>query len=320
MKRCSLRRPAGRRLLAALLCTLPFVTACAPQLRAEPAVSAYREAIPSAAVPTASPTASPTATPAPTPSPTPYIGPPEGYELRFSDEFDAAEIDESVWGFETGPWPYNKELECYTRENAWLEDGQLIIEARREAAESCEYTSARLTTQGKFDFTYGYLEVRAALPTGRGTWSAVWLLPTDLRYGGYLNSGEIDVAERVGYDSKLVHASLHTYQNNSVSDNAITAYTRLTRKDAGYHVYGLLWTQDVIEISMDGIPTLAYPRPEDSTPDSWPFDVPFHLILNLAVGGSWGGVKGVDAEAFPQRMAVDYVRYYTDAGRQSSEF
>ena len=308
MKRWILRRPICRRLLAALLCALPLWTACAPQVRAEPVGSVSRE--PS---PTAVPTATPTATPAPTPSPTPYIGPPEGYELRFADEFDAETIDESVWGFEIGPWPYNKELECYTRENAWLEDGQLVIEARKEASGDCEYTSARLTTQEKFDFTYGYLEVHAALPTGRGTWSAVWLLPTDLRYGGYLNSGEIDIAERVGYDAKLVHASLHTYRNNSVSANAITAYSRLTRKDTGYHVYGLLWTEDAIEISMDGIRTLSYPRPEASTPDSWPFDVPFHLILNLAVGGSWGGVKGVDAEAFPQQMTVDYVRYYAKA-------
>ena len=254
----------------------------------------------------------------PSPSPTPYIGPPEGYELRFAEEFDAEQIDESVWGFELGPWPYNKELESYTRENAWLEDGALVIEARKEEASNRDYTSARLTTLDQFDFTYGYLEVRAATPTGRGTWSAIWLLPSDLRYGGYLHSGEIDIMERVGYDAKLIHSTVHTYKNNAVNDSAITASARLTRRDDGFHVYSLLWLKDAIRISMDGKEVLVYPRPEQSTQDNWPFDVPFHLILNLAVGGSWGGAKGIDDDAFPQRMRIDYVRYFSPVGSDSA--
>lgn len=263
--------------------------------------------------PALSPSPTPTATEAPTPSPstTPYIGPPDGYSLQFADEFESGQIDESIWSFETGPWPYNKELECYTRENAWLEDGALVIEARAETRQNRAYTSARLKTQDKFDFTYGYLEIRAALPTARGTWSAIWLLPSDLRYGGYLRSGEIDIAERVGYDAKLVHSTVHTFANNSVKNNAITAATRMTRKDDGYHVYSLLWLPDRVIVRFDGVSALEYRRTANAAADTWPFDVPFHLILNLAVGGSWGGIKGVDQEAFPQRMLVDYVRYYT---------
>jgi beta-glucanase (GH16 family) len=263
---------------------------------------------------TISPTSSPVATPTPTPvatlSPLPTLGPPDGYALHFADEFDAELIDESVWGFEIGPWPYNNELECYLSENASIEEGYLVIEARKESMQGREYTSARLTTQGKLDMTYGYLEVRAALPTGIGTWSAIWLLPSDLRYGGYLHSGEIDMVERVGYDAKRVHSTIHTFSNNSVKGNAITAFTRLGRKDDDFHVYGLLWNEDALYLSFDGIKMLTYLRSEDATPDSWPFDVSFHLILNLAVGGSWGGIKGVDDEAFPQRMLIDYVRYY----------
>mgnify|MGYP003584946059 CR=1 FL=1 len=268
--------------------------------------------------PTATPSPTPTATP--TPEPTPYIGPPAGYELWFADEFDASEIDESIWGFEIGPWPYNKELENYRRENAWIEDGNLVIEARKEDAGKRHYTSARLKTQNKLDFTYGYLEVRAATPTARGTWSAIWLLPSDLRYGGYLRSGEIDMLERVGYDAGLVHATIHTQANNSVRGNAITANARIGKRNSGFHVYAMLWTESQITISLDGVPMLTYDRAADAKSNTWPFDVPFHLILNLAVGGSWGGQMGIDDDAFPQRMLVDYVRLYTlpdtDAGNE----
>lgn len=263
--------------------------------------------------PTATQTPEPTREPTPSPSPTPKIGPPEGYVLAFSDEFDGAQIDETIWGFEVGAWPYNKEAEYYTRENAFLEDGHLVIEARLEEIKNRSYTSARLTTLDKQAFLYGYLEVRVALPTGVGTWSAIWLLPTDLKYGGYLRSGEIDIAERVGYDAKLVHSTFHTYLNNSVEDNAITAATRFRRKDEEFHVYGLLWLADRLVVTVDGVEALSYLRPENATSDAWPFDVEFHLILNLAVGGSWGGAKGIDDEAFPQRMLVDYVRYYVPA-------
>ena len=263
--------------------------------------------------PTSTPVATPTPTPSAAPTPQPTPGPPDGYTLQFSDEFFAEQIGESIWSFETGPWPYNGELECYLSENAGIEDGCLVIEARQEFVQGRSYTSARLNTQGKLDMIYGYLEVRAALPTGVGTWSAIWLLPSDQRYGGYLHSGEIDIAERVGYDAKRVHSTIHTFSNNSVNGNAITASARLSRKDADFHIYGMLWNEDALYLMFDGINILTYTRPKDATPDSWPFDVPFHLILNLAVGGSWGGVKGVDEEAFPQRMVIDYVRYYLPA-------
>lgn len=160
---------------------------------------------------------------------------------------------------------------------------------------------------------YGYLEVRAALPVGVGTWSAVWLLPSDLRYGGYLRSGEIDMVERVGFDPANLHSTIHTYKNNATRNNAITDYASISGQDDGFHIYSMLWLEDRILLSVDGIETLSYQKPPRATSQSWPFDVPFHLILNLAVGGSWGGAEGVEEDAFPQRMYVDYVRYYAPA-------
>lgn len=233
---------------------------------------------------------------------------PSGYTLDFSEEFTKG-IDEQLWSFEEGAWPYNEELECYTRENASVQEGCLVIEARREEMDGQEYTSARLTTEGKRDFLYGYLEVRAKVPVGKGTWSAVWMLPSDDAYGGYLKSGEIDILEHVGYQADRVYATLHTEENNSVTDNAITGRVKM---DAGaFHVYGLLWEENSIRIFVDGEEALHYARPEEGGSATWPFDLPFHLILNLAVGGSWGGAEGVDESAFPQSMQVDYVRYYT---------
>ena len=293
-----------------------FLSGCSAILdvNSDVARTAVPEGIASSA-PTNSPVATPAPTPALTPSPSPTPGPPDGYILQFADEFDAEQIDGNIWNFEIGPWPYNDELECYLPENAWVEDGRLVIEAHKESAQGRDYTSARLHTQGKLDMTYGYLEVRAALPKGIGTWSAIWLLPSDLRYGGYLHSGEIDMVERVGYDAKRVHSTIHTFTHNAVNGKAITAFARLSRKDEDFHVYGLLWSEEALFLSSDGVNILTYMRPNGATPDTWPFDVPFHLILNLAIGGSWGGVKGVDDAAFPQRMLIDYVRYYLPASK-----
>ncbi|GEM_PF-2157980 len=333
------RRPGGEtrgtlrlRKRLALLCGVLLLCGCAaPTTRklsartaAAPTSSPTISTSPSptsASTPSPSPSPTPEPTPSPSSSPTPEptsdstSGPPAGYTLVFAEEFDAnGKPDESVWTFDLGPWPYNEELECYTADNAFVENGALVIEARAEETEGCAYTSARLNTKGKLDFTYGYLEVRAALPVGRGTWSAIWLLPTGSAYGGYLESGEIDIAERVGFDAKRVYSTLHTERNNSTLNNAITESARLSRKDDGFHIYALLWEENAIRIYLDGVQVLCYARPENAASDEWPFDLPFHVLLNVAVGGTWGGVKGVDDDAFPQRMLVDYVRLYAPPG------
>lgn len=240
-------------------------------------------------------------------------GIPSDYVLAFSDEFSQdGPVDPERWTLEEGPARYNQELECYTGQNAWVEDGCLIIEARREEREGMEYTSARLNTQDTFSFRYGRLEARVALPDGRGTWSALWLLPSDTRYGGWLASGEIDLLEHVGYDPRWVHSTIHTQENNALNDNAITNSACLEGDTGAFHEYVLMWDRCSISTYLDGELLNHYrPRGKDmDNPDVWPFNVPFHLVMNLAVGGSWGGHEGVDADSFPQRMLVDYVRVY----------
>jgi beta-glucanase (GH16 family) len=260
--------------------------------------------------PSPSPTASPSPVPTPTPAPTPTPGPPDGYVLSFSDEFDVSGTpDPSVWAFEEGPWPYNDELETYTRDNAFIQDGMLFIEARKEERDGCGYTSARLCTADKVQAAYGYYEVRAAVPTGRGVWSAIWMLPSDTRYGGYLSSGEIDLMENVGYKPDTVYASLHTAANNSVKGNAITGEAKVQNPE-DFHIYSLLWEENRMRMYVDGREYLRYQRPQKGNCRVWPFDLPFYLICNVAVGGSWGGKEGIDAEAFPQCMRIDYFRYY----------
>ena len=250
-------------------------------------------------------------TPVPPTDPVPLLALPEGYALAFAEEFDEERIDQRVWNFELGPWPYNEELESYTSENAWLDSGSLVIEAKREQDDGRDYTSARLTTQYKMDFTYGYLEVRAALPYTRGTWPAIWLLPSEELYGGYQQCGEIDIMERVGHDAGQIYATIHTEKNNTDLGNQITDSAPIGEEDDDFHVYSMLWQESSIEIFLDGEPVLTYTRSADAKSDTWPFDVPFHIILNLAVGGTWGGETGVDDGALPQRMYVDYVRLYT---------
>ncbi len=244
-------------------------------------------------------------------------GIPEGYVLAFSDEFSRdGPPDPSHWTLEEGPARYNEEKEYYSAENAWVEDGHLVIEARLEEREGMDYTSARMNTQEQFSFCYGRLEVRASLPVGRGAWSAIWLLPSDTRYGGYLKSGEIDLVEHVGYDPEKVHSTLHTERYNSLRNNAITGSVALNGEPGAFHDYVLMWDPEGIETYMDGERVLSYRPESDLLDDSdvWPFNVPFHLVVNLAIGGSWGGRHGIDDDAFPQRMLVDFIRVYIPGG------
>lgn len=234
--------------------------------------------------------------------------------LVWYDEFDYSGLpDNSKWGYDVmPPGTVNNELQNYTEnrlENARVENGNLIIEARRDNYNGHQYSSARLVTREKGDWLYGRVEVKAILPSGRGTWPAIWMLPTDWVYGGWPNSGEIDIMEHVGYDQGVVHASTHSLDYYWVNNNQKTATIEVADCSVNPHVYAMEWSPSKIDMFVDGV--LYFTSHNENTSwTAWPFDQRFHLILNIAIGGDWGGIRGVDDRMFPVRMTVDYVRVY----------
>lgn len=232
--------------------------------------------------------------------------------LVFQDEFKKPQIDTSKWGFDVGGHGFgNEELQYYTNnrpENARVEDGKLIIEARREKWEDNDYTSAKLITQKTFPFQYGSVEVKAKLPKGKGTWPAIWMLSEDIKK--WPDDGEIDIMEHVGYNEGWVHASVHTKKYNHIEGTQKTDTIFVGDATEKFHVYRSDWTPTKIEMYMDDKKYFTYIKSEDSN-DAWPFDRPFYLILNQAVGGLWGGKNGVDENIYPQQFIIDYVRIYT---------
>jgi beta-glucanase (GH16 family) len=239
-----------------------------------------------------------------------------GWTLVWHDEFETPGApDPSRWSYDVGDngWG-NRELQFYTdnrRENARVENGRLILEARREPWQKAAYTSARLVTKGKGDWCYGRFEIRAKLPRGRGTWPAIWMLPTvwDLGDGKWPDNGEIDIMEHVGHRPAIVHASTHTRKHQWQIGTQRTATIGVPDASDAFHTYTLEWDPDEIRMYVDDQHYFTSRR-EGGDWQSWPFYRPFHLILNIAVGGAWGGEQGVDDAIFPQRMEVEFVRVY----------
>jgi beta-glucanase (GH16 family) len=248
-----------------------------------------------------------------------------GYELVWSDEFDGDEIDTTKWSFDIGDgcdrgicgWG-NNELQYYTDrpENAFVTNGNLIIRARREqpAYEGYEYTSARMVTRNKGDWTYGRMDVRARMPIGQGLWPAAWMLPTDTVYGQWPRSGEIDIMEYLGSEPSKVFGTLHyglrfPDQYEFIGDNYFLPEGETFNQD--FHVFTALWNEDCIQFLMDGeLYSGPYSR-STLLPYPWPFDQRFHMILNIAVGGNLPGNPDASTQ-FPQVMQVDYVRVYRE--------
>jgi|GEM_PF-3404067 len=238
--------------------------------------------------------------------------------LVWSDEFETPGLpDPGHWNWDTGgSGNGNQEGQYYTRArpaNAHVDSGYLQVTARREDTLTCWYgpckfTSARLVTRGLATWTYGKVEVRARLPTGKGLWPAIWMLPQDNAYGNWPNSGEIDIMENVGFEPGIVHGTVHTQDYNHLLNTQRGATLAVDNLGEVFHVYGLEWGPDSLSMAVDGRRYFSFARETGSA--KWPFDKPFYLLVNIAVGGSWGGQQGVDTTVFPQSMLIDWVRVY----------
>jgi beta-glucanase (GH16 family) len=236
------------------------------------------------------------------------------YQLVWFDEFDYSGLpDPAKWAFDTegneDGWG-NMEAQYYTNskeKNAHVENGVLKIVAHKEDFGGKAYTSARLVS--KADWKYGKIEVRAKLPPAKGTWSAIWLMPGGWSFndGNWPDVGEIDIMEHVGHDLGVVHASAHSKDYQWQTNTQKTATIFIPDVSEEFHSYILDWTPDVLKMYVDDSLYFEYQN-EGLGESKWPYDKPFYLILNVAIGGAWGGE--VDQDAFPQTMEVDYVRIY----------
>lgn len=231
----------------------------------------------------------------------------------WADEFEyTGAPDTTKWGYDIGGSGWgNNELQYYTNstQNASVSDGKLTITARKEDKEGNAYTSARMVTKNKGDFLYGRFEVKAKLPTGKGTWPAIWMLPTDSEYGGWPKSGEIDIMEHVGHDRNRVHITVHTEAYNHSKGTQKGKNKIIPTASTDFHLYRVDWTPYAVRGYIDDQQMFEFVN-EGKDYSTWPFDKRFHMLLNIAVGGNWGGAEGVDPSIFPQAMEVDYVRVY----------
>lgn len=254
------------------------------------------------------------------PAPPPYIPPtPVDKNWQFeatpvwADEFDYNGLpDPAKWTYDLGGGGWgNNELQYYTDKaaNAQVANGMLSVIARKEKMDNRDYTSARLVSKGRGDFLYGRFEIKAKLPAGKGTWPAIWMLPTDWAYGDWPKSGEIDIMEHVGYDPNRVHMSVHTEAYNHSIGTQKTATTTVDKAIGEFHVYRVDWTPYAIRGYIDGSLLFTFTN-ESKGYKTWPFDKKFHFLLNIAVGGNWGGQQGIDDSVFPAVMEIDYVRAY----------
>ncbi len=238
------------------------------------------------------------------------------WEVVWSDEFEGSSVDTSKWLFDVGDWGWgNNELQYYTDndpKNARVENGKLIIEATKNA-DGVSWNSARLTTRGKTSFKYGKIEFSAMVPEGRGTWAAGWTLGDD--YVDELSwpyCGEIDILETVGYEMNngngIAHSTVHTPAYYFKINNQISSVTDVPNVTTEFHTYAVEWTPEEIRGYVDGRHYYTYDKNANEL--EWPFDKPQNIILNLAIGGGWGGARGVDESMSSQKFILDYVRVY----------
>ncbi len=230
-------------------------------------------------------------------------------KLVWQENFNGNSLNQNHWNFETGDgcpnlcgWG-NNENQIYTTKNHQIKNGKLIIEARKEAQ---TYTSTKITTKTKKEFLYGRIEARAKLPIGTGLWPAFWMLGANIDQIKWPKCGEIDILEYVG---KAPHEIFTTIHSQSSFGNTInTKKTSFPNIEKGFHLYAIDWTAEKIDFLVDEKIVYTY-KPDQKTDDTWPFNKPFYIIVNLAIGGNFGGPE-IDQKALPQKFIVDYIKVY----------
>lgn len=256
----------------------------------------------------------------------------KGYKLVWSDEFNyTGKPEPTKWTYDYG-FIANQEKQYYTDslKNARVENGHLIIEAHIEKAankdfgdpaflntwaeykakiDTAQYTSARLKTEDLAEWKYGRIEARVKLPSGCGMWPAIWMLSETRKEVGWPECGEIDIMEHVGYDKDTIHGTIHTKAYNHMKGTQKGKTIFIENPYDEFHVFSVDWTPETMDFLLDGV-VYNHIINEQKTTAEWPFDQKFYLIINVAVGGSWGGAKGIDDTVFPEQMVLDYVRVY----------
>lgn len=230
-------------------------------------------------------------------------------KLIWEENFNSPTLDETVWNYELGNgcpsicgWG-NNELQVYTKKNHFIKDGNLVIKVEKEQS---GYTSTRITTKDKKQFQYGRIEARAKLPLGKGIWPAFWMLGSNISEVGWPKCGEIDILEYVGREPNKVFTSLHT--QDSYGNTINTKKTEIKEIEEGFHLYAIDWTKDKMEFFVDNQSVYIF-SPDIKNENTWPYNQPFYFIINVAVGGNFGGPE-VDEKIFPQEFLIDYIKVY----------
>ena len=243
---------------------------------------------------------------------------PNGYKLVWTDEFNyTGSPDSSKWNYEVGGGGWgNNESQFYTNrdDNSYVSDGYLTITAKKESLSGYSYTSARLTSKNKGDFKYGYIEFRAILPEGLGTWPALWMMPTKSVYGGWPNSGEIDIMETTGKNPSYIQGTTHTTVSQGGGVGGATTCPTSTKQ---WNTYACEWDDSGIKFMVNGKTYFTYTHSPSHDSTRWPFDQEFFLIMNIAMGGNMGG--NIASDFSEAKMLVDYVRVYQKVDEADNE-
>jgi beta-glucanase (GH16 family) len=238
------------------------------------------------------------------------------WKLFWSDEFNYEGLPDSTkWGYNVGGdgWG-NNELQYYTEAdpaNVSVSNGSLKITALKQKKGDKDYTSTRLVTDGKVDFTYGKIEIKAKLPPGRGLWPAFWMLGSNHKTVGWPECGEIDIMEHVGFEKDSVFGTVHTKSYNHIINTQKGRKAFIENPYSEFHTYAIEWTPERMDFLLDD-KVYNHIENEHKTTAEWPFDSPFFILVNMAVGGNLGGKFGVDTTVFPAVMEVDYIRVYNN--------